>query len=555
MKKFIKVISVIVCLTALASCKIDLEYEGGKIYTDKSPENSSMGYKTLRFGTSFASQVSSQNYVYIVDSSFDLGGASTAIGENSILKFTKNGSIKNGTVTFNNTYLDGDPCFRNVVFEGNLLNRTVNLSWFGPNRTVQEEKDATRKNTQIISEVLECMGDTLIVDGFYPVSSIINIKKSINLRSPDWNESLFTRTYDNPYEPTNGFYSTDGNNSIFKFFQYQDENGKDKVKGSMNMFGIYLKGNPEKYLNATKYETEESKLTCGVFLPWGGSLAAVYNCKFEGFTQGIRSLGGFIEKLQNTTFNACELGFYAIYASDFEVFSCKFTNCMPNYKLNVVPDVSGLRQVGCGFMIEGCGMVNCANNLFENNFINLIINEVAIIINISNNEFRNPVFNDIYVYNDYTYVRGPFYFTTGKEDMHRICIDNVVITENNFTRDKNALGKSFVMFANGYHALYNHGFIESDRTTNLIIANNDFIDKRPVVPEDEAIFVVSNKKELKSKITCNNNNFASTKANYYANLMDGSYGKFTFVNSSNKFPIGVSESKLYNNNSNVIVCE
>ena len=315
---------------------------------------------------------------------------------------------------------------QDVVFEGNLLNRTVNLSWFGPNRTVQEEKDATRKNTQIISEVLECMGDTLVVDGFYPVSSIINIKKSINLRSPDWNESLCTRTYDNPYEPTNGFYSTDGNNSIFKFFQYQDENGKDKVKGSMNMFGIYLKGNPEKYLNATKYETDESKLTCGVFLPWGGSLAAVYNCKFEGFTQGIRSLGGFIEKLQNTTFNACELGFYAIYASDFEVFSCKFTNCMPNYKLNVVPDVSGLRQVGCGFMIEGCGMVNCANNLFENNFINLIINEVAIIINISNNEFRNPVFNDIYVYNDYTYVRGPFYFTTGKEDMHRICIDNVV---------------------------------------------------------------------------------------------------------------------------------
>ena len=555
MKKFIKVISVIVYLTALASCKIDLEYEGDKIYTDKSPENSSMGYKTLRSGNSFASQVSSQNYVYIVDSSFDLEGASAAIGENSILKFTKNGNIKNGTVTFNNTYLDGDPCFRNVVFEGNLLNRTVNLSWFGPNRTVQEEKDATRKNTQIISEVLECMGDTLIVDGFYPVSSIINIKKSINLRSPDWNESLCTRTYDNPYEPTNGFYSTEGNNSIFKFFQYQDENGKDKVKGSMNMFGIYLKGNPEKYLNATKYETDESKLTCGVFLPWGGSLAAVYNCKFEGFTQGIRSLGGFIEKLQNTTFNACELGFYAIYASDFEVFSCKFTNCMPNYKLNVVPDVSGLRQVGCGFMIEGCGMVNCANNLFENNFINLIINEVAIIINISNNEFRNPVFNDIYVYNDYTYVRGPFYFTTGKEDMHRICIDNVVITENNFTRDKNALGKSFVMFANGYHALYNHGFIESDRTTNLIIANNDFIDKRPVVPEDEAIFVVSNKKELKSKITCNNNNFASTKANYYASLMDGSYGKFTFVNSSNKFPIGVSESKLYNNNSNVIVCE
>ncbi len=556
MKKcLLKLFFLPVVLIASISCKVDLDYEADKIYSDKAPADSAMGYRKIRTDASFGSQVSSANYVYVVDSSFDLDGASVTVGEKSIIKFTENGSIRNGKITFNKTYLDGKIKFKNVEFDGTLANRNVILSWFGPNKTAEEDRDAARKNTQIISEVLACMGDTLIVDGFYPVSSVIEIKRSINVRSVDWNEKLCTETYQNSYEPSNGFYAANGNGSIFRFHQYQDENDKYHVVGSMNMFGIYLKGDPEKYLNATNYETDETKLTYGVFLPWGGSLAAVYNCKFEGFTQGIRSLGGFIEKLQNTTFNACELGFYAIYASDFEVFSCKFTNCMPNYKLTRIPDESSLRQIGCGFMIEGCGMVNCANCLFENNFINLIINEVAIIINISNCKFINPVYNDIYVYNNYTYVRGPFYFTTGYEDNHRICIDNVVISENEFIRNKKALGKSFIMFTNGYHALYNHGFIESDRITNLIISDNEFIDSRPVVPEDESLFVVSNKKETRSKITCSRNDFGSTKINYYARLIDGSYGKFTFVNSSNIFPTGVSELKLSNNNANVIVCE
>lgn len=553
-KYFIKFFFTFLILLSI-SCRVGVTENEGAVYTDKAPDASSMGYRYVKTNASFGSQVNPGNYIYIIDSTFDLGGASVSVGADSILRFTKNGKIKNGTITFDKTFLDGSVSFEKMSYSGTLLNKTVNLSWFGPNKTKQDEINATKKNAAIISEVFDCMGDTLIVDGFYPVSSFIDIKKSINLRSPDWNENLCINTYENMYEPTNGFYSTEGKNSIFRFYQYQVGENQYNVIGSMNMFGIYLKGNPEKFLQATTYETDDSKLTCGVFLPWGGSLAAVYNCKFEGFTQGIRALGGFVEKIQNTTFNACEVGFYTVSTSDFEVFSCKFTNCMPNYKLTSMPDVSSLRQIGTGFVIEGCGMVNCANNLFENNFINLLINEVAIIINISNNTFRNPVFNDIYVYNDYTIVRGPFYFTTGYEEMHQICIDNVVITENSFSRNRNAYGKNFIMFANGFHALYNHGSIEADRITNLIIANNTFNDSRTVVPEDEALYVVWNKKETRSKITCNNNNYSGTKANYFARLMDGSYGQFTFINSANKYPAGCSEGKINNNNSGVIVCK
>jgi hypothetical protein len=443
-------------------------------------------------------------------------------------------------------------------FTGTLLNRTVKLSWFGANRDTASEKAASLKNKDIIEDVFKCMGDTLIVDGFYPVSSLITIDRSINLRSPDWNEKLCSRTHENSYEPSNGFYTTDGNGSLFTFYQYE-EGGKTRVKGSVNMFGIYLKGNPQKFLNAENYDSDN--ITWGILLPWGGSVAAVYNCKFEGFSQGIRALGGFIEKFQNVTFNACEIGLYALYASDFEVFSCKFTNCLPNYKLaNVNMSASqsaidnGLRQIGCGFLMEGCGMVNCANNLFENNFINLIINEAAIIINVSNNDFIDPLYTDIYVYNDYQGTRSGI-LTLGRDDLQKYCIDNVVISDNLFKRTKNAYGKCVVRFANGFHALYNHASVEWSRVTNLIISNNTVSDSRGTAASDEAIFEVSNIKETKSKIVCYDNTFSSSKAKYYINLWQGSTGKYTFINKRNTFPSGVNESKIKNNTSGVIVCE
>ena len=554
----LRLFSIFLFISVLAGCKVGLDENENSIYTDKSPENSSMGYLLVKKGTSFATQISAGNYIYVIDSEFDLNNSTVTVGANSVLKFTENGSIKNGTINFNSTFLDGSVQFKNMRFTGSLLNRTVSLSWFGANPSTASEKAASLKNKDIIEDVFKCMGDTLIVDGFYPVSSLITIDRSINLRSPDWDEKLCSKTYQNSYEPSNGFYATDGKGSLFTFYQYE-EGGRTKVKGSVNMFGIYLKGDPQKFLNANNYDA--NNITWGILLPWGGSVAAVYNCKFEGFSQGIRALGGYIEKFQNVTFNACEIGLYALYASDFEVFSCKFTNCLPNYKLTgIMPNASsadldnGLRQIGCGFMIEGCGMVNCANNLFENNFINLIINEGAIIINVSNNDFINPVYNDIFIYNDYKLVRSGL-LTLGSSDLQKICIDNVVITHNNFKKSQNALGKSVVRFANGFHALYNHASIEWDRITNLIIADNKVTDTRVSVPSDEAIFEVSNIKETRSKVTCCNNDFTGTKAKYFASLADGSYGKFTFVSKQNKYPSGVTEEKLYNNSSNVIVCE
>ena len=557
-RKILKIITITLCLWGFLSCKVGVEDNDKIIYSDQSPADSSMGYRILSGETGLAAQVKASNYIYIVDSEFDLHKGTINVGANSILKFTESGSIKNGTINFNYTFLDGPVSFKNMRFGGTLLNRTVKLSWFGANSDTESEKAADIKNKDIIEDVFKCMGDTLIVDGFYPVSSLITIDRSINLRSPDWKENFCTKTYENSYEPSNGFYTTDGKGSLFTFYQYK-EGKKTITKGSINMFGIYLKGDPQRFLNATNYNTND--ITWGIILPWGGSVAAVYNCKFEGFSQGIRALGGYIEKFQNVTFNACEIGLYALYASDFEVFSCKFTNCLPKYDLSKInmnasqSDLdSGLRQIGCGFMIEGCGMVNCANNLFENNFINLIINEAAIIINVSNNDFIDPLYTDIYVYNDYHSLRSGL-LSLGSTDLQKYCIDNVVISDNTFKRNKNALGKCLVRFANGFHALSGSSSVEWSRVTNLIISKNTVLDTRVSTASDEAIFEVSNLEERLSKVTCYDNDFSSSKAKYYINLWQGSNGKYTFINKRNTFPSGVDESKIRNDTSGVIVCE
>lgn len=556
--KVLKTALIILAVVSIVSCKANIEtvevidYEDSENvgYNDRAPIEKCLGYKNIPENQSFKSAVTSAKYIYYIDYEFDLGGQSVKIPEGSILSFGKDGSIKNGKIEFNNTYLDGNVSFSNVGFSGNLLNKYVTLSWFGPNKTAAEEKSNKRKNADLISELFSVMGDTLIVDLFCPMSSYVYVETNINMRAIDWDETKCTKDYNYTYEPQYGFYTVE-DNSLFIL-----NNTDTKKSGSMNLFGIYLKGNPDKFKNAT---TLPSGVTWGVFLPWGGSLAAVYNCKFEGFTQGVRALGGYLEKFQNTTFTNCKVGVYALYASDFDVFGCKFTNCMPNLS---VPDqmtidetaVDSLRCAGTGFISEGCGMLNFANNLLENNFVNFMINEASIIVNITDCTFKNPGFCDIYVYNDYQGYSTEGYLSLGLGDLQKFCIDNVVIHNNTFTRTAKAKGESVVFLRNRDRALQSGKTVTTDkRVTNLVFSNNKVTDNRSGTSNKEAIFMISNVNETKSQIVCTGNNFTSSKAKYFASLFSNSSGQYAFKNSSNSMPSGVSETSKYNDDSSVIV--
>lgn len=536
-----KIVSVIIIFFVMAGCKVEIDDGGETIYIDKAPTDYCLGYKTLESSEDFKTALSMSRMIYCINDEFDLKGTSVVIPEDSILVFGENGKVINGTITFNRTFLEGDVKFKNITFKGNLLNKTVWLSWFGPARDLNEEKMNAKLNSDLVTEVLACMGDTLIVDGFYPLNKAVPIDHSINLRSPDWNESLCKKTFsDDSYTPTNGFF-TYGNNSLFSFTS----------KGSVNLYGIYLKGNPDAF-KGTSIPSQAPTAALSNETWGGGSIAAVYNCKIEGFMQGIRSLGGFIEKIQNTTFDSCCVGVYALYASDFDIFGCKFTNCMPNLSTPEVNDTSftdtnlnNLRKCGCGIILEGCGMVNFANNLLENNYVNLQLIEADIIINISDCTFRNPGFCDLYFYNDYAGFGTNLYFTLGAADLQKYCMDNIVIHQNTFERNSKAAGKCVVLLKNRQVALgENSRTVEHDRVTNFVFSKNTVKDTRNSTSADESIFIVVNKDETKSHVTCSQNVFKNSKAKYLINAITGSTGKYTFKNNNNSMPSGVLEKSV-----------
>ena len=525
-------------LAFVLSCQVQAAQESSTEYLDKAPTENCLGYKTLLPTDNFRTSVTKERMIYMINSEFDLKNASVAIPDQCILVFGDDGKIINGTITFSNTYLEGNVKFKNVKFAGNLLNKNVNLSWFGATTDLNEEK-TNKKNNSIITQVLSCMGDTLIVDGYYPVSSKIVISKSINLRSPDWNESLCKKTYSqDTYTPSNGFY-TNGDFSLIE------------VSSSINLFGIRLTGNISKYKNAASVPA--SGYTFGIKnVEWnGGSIAAVYNCRIEGFTQGLRAVGGYIEKIQNTTFDSCLVGLYAIYASDFDVFGCRFTNCMCNLTSPTVTDstftdsnLNLLRESGCGIILEGCGMVNFANNLLENNFINLQLLEADIIINITDCTFKNPGFCDLYLFNDYAGYSSNLYFNTGVGDLQKICMDNIVIHQNSFERSGKAVGKCIVLLKNRQKALNVDKTVDHDRITNFVFSNNTVKDTRSSAGSGDSIFTIKNNDETKSHVTCTGNNFTNSKASVFVNGISGSTGKYTFTSKNNSMPSGIQQTSV-----------
>lgn len=529
-------------LAFVLSCQVQAAQESSTEYLDKAPTENCLGYKSLLPTDDFRTSVTKERMIYMINSEFDLKNASVAIPKDSILVFGDDGKIINGTVTFSNTYLEGNVKFKNVNFAGTLLNKTVNLSWFGATTDLNEEK-TNKKNNSIITQVLNCMGDTLIVDGYYPVSSKISVTKSVNLRSPDWNESLCKKTYsEDSYVPSNGFY-TNGDFSLIE------------VRSSINLYGIRLTGNVERFKNATSVPAAPYSFGLKT-LDWSaGSIAAVYNCRIEGFTQGLRAVSGFIEKIQNTTFDSCATGLYVIYASDFDVFGCRFTNCMSNLTSPTVTDstfsdsnLDNLRQSGCGVILEGCGMVNFANNLLENNFINLQLLEADIIINITDCTFKNPGFCDLYFYNDYAPYQNPseisIFYSLGAADLQKICMDNIVVHQNTFERTKKAVGKCIVLLKNRQVALGNTGTVTHDRITNFVFSNNTVKDSRSNTGSDDSIFTIKNSGETKSHVTCTGNDFTNSKAKFFINSILGNTGKYTFKHKNNAMPSGVKANSV-----------
>ena len=73
--------------------------------------------------------INSPNTIYIIQYDYDLDGETINIPDGCILDF-KGGSIKNGNIVFNNTFLSDNAAFKNVLPSGILKNDIVKTKWF-----------------------------------------------------------------------------------------------------------------------------------------------------------------------------------------------------------------------------------------------------------------------------------------------------------------------------------------------------------------------------------------------------------------------------------------
>ena len=154
-----------------------IEKENKLKFADKEYNNtqfSGLGRKYLRKNIINGKNILTQeminvpNTIYNIQYDFDLNGAEITIPEGCILKF-EGGSLNNGTVTFNKTYLDGNPYVKTRI-KGYLINDVIHSSWFN---VYGNGVDDDRENIQnIINSCIE--GKKVIIDKSSSYYKIVN---------------------------------------------------------------------------------------------------------------------------------------------------------------------------------------------------------------------------------------------------------------------------------------------------------------------------------------------------------------------------------------------
>ena len=103
------------------------------------------------------------NTVYVVRYDFTLNGQEITIPENCVLKF-EGGQLKNGTINFNNTKLEGNIKI-NTSISGKINNDKILINWFNVDNT------GSKDTTLVINNILKYTENKeIIFDGIYKVN-------------------------------------------------------------------------------------------------------------------------------------------------------------------------------------------------------------------------------------------------------------------------------------------------------------------------------------------------------------------------------------------------
>lgn len=483
----------------------------------RTSQDGSFGYVLLNPKEDLSAQLTKEHTIYDIQTTLNLHGKSLDIPAESILKFS-GGKIVNGKISFNMTYLDGLIQFSGCSFTGHLLNEEVILSRFGASPNNDD-------NSAIINDVMNIAREVVVIDGLYPIKKSLVVEHKITLRGLDLTESIYGILVRNAKY---GFKTTSNITAI--------RMGK---RGSLSMFGISVLGNEQLYISGNTHDIDgpEGKPleTCGILMTTeGGSLDAIDDCSFVGFTYGIRAIGRYIEKIRSSYFSSCRFGLFTAWTSDYICEDCHFNTNMLNYNIQThgIDDTmpNDIRKIGAGVVCKGSGMARFINCKFEFNFIHFILDEAGIILNLENCMFDAATHSSIMIFNE----KAKDNWLIDKE-IHKPSINCINISGNTFARGsrceryKNtSLPGSAIMYIRE----------AGNRGMNINFVNNVVVDNIEVdqvgINYEKTIFRIFNEGEG-GIINSSSNDFSHCEAETVAEVVNGSNGRFIIKDNGSNF--------------------
>lgn len=488
-------------------------------------------------------QLNQNNKIYIVCSDLDLHGEAINIGAESTLHFA-GGSICNGSITFNNTIIEGKPYFSNCNYSGTIKNSQVYLSWFNTengktdNHYIYEKPYPVKlHDTAMLQQIIDCCknGATLFVDKLYCYKGSINIKKEITFYGEKDNEAMYGINFE---LDKIGFLNFASANA------FNVQNG-----GKLSIIGIVVIGSPNLYISGRLYEKVLMDGTAlktpynlsGLNIEIGGQIGSIYNSAFVGFTYGLKSNGGIMGEIINTYFSSCRFGFYAENTNNINCRGCRFNTNMLNFHFyekglnytntNKIPvketDSNTICKIGAGLYLRNCSNVCVMNSRFEFNFIHAIIDEKAQDVVIDNCIFDTGTLCQVMINNQ-------------SESSYASLVpamNNIVVSGSTFARGARC-DIVHEQSKPGFSIFY---ITEKDnRGSNITIKNNIVtdaieIDKTIDVVYQKNIFSIFNTSTTGSCLNVFGNSFSSSKAEKVYKITEGSSGKYNVTEKGNDY--------------------
>lgn len=384
-----------------------------------------------------AVMINQPNTVYEIRHDFDLNGKTIEIQEGCTLKFC-GGSLKNGTIRFNNSYLCGNV---NILTElnGTIKNDYVCIDWFGA-----EKNNVDFDNSIIFYKLFNLENnkpfDIILSVGIYYISNKIELPNNIkfNILGSSLNETII--------KP----------NKLVEFI-FGLANKENNVL-SVSFNNLTIDGNrtiPESDINnVNKIFNNKSLAECGLLLGNKYNYITLSNIRIRNI-DGPAIQANYLWSTLITKIYILNC-YYGILCTNFsniltiskcEIYNSKFIPLVLNsdYTTNVLYNCIE-RNGGCAILAYGD--VNVSHNYFEGNCINYLSNYIAIDNN--NSQYNLPDFKTCIL----------------------ICRYNYNINTKSFSSQLISYGSSVRINYNSFQSSNINSYIITLSASNIVIENN-----------------------------------------------------------------------------------